>query len=91
MAVNLFGVIVRSFSGLALGIVTGPGLLVEGLLGRRIHQGCMVWLIGAIGQYLIIYAISLIANRRPILWGLRLGLLVLAWLGSGYLGWLMVG
>jgi hypothetical protein len=90
IAAGLAGVMLRPLSLFLLGIVTGPGLLVAGLLGRFIHHAFLLWLIGAIPQFFIVYAVALISHRRPLLWPLRMGILLLIWVGAGYVGWVMV-
>ena len=90
IAVGLAGVMLRPLSLLLGGIVTGPGLLAIGLLTRYIASEWLIWLIGAIPQGVIIYYISLWTYRRPILWQLRIGLVIFAWIGMGVAGWWIV-
>jgi len=80
----------RPLSLLMAGIITGPGMLAEGLLGRMAIPGCLTWFAGAIFQFVIIYGISLTAYRHPPFWGLRIGLLVLVWVGGGIVGWMVM-
>ena len=90
IAAGIFGVMLRPLSLLLAGIVTGPELLIQGLLGRATLHGCLTWFAGAILQFIIIYGISLAAYRRPPLWALRIGLLAAAWVAAGIVGWMVV-
>jgi hypothetical protein len=90
IAAWLAGVMLRPLSLMMTGIITGPGMLVQGLLGRTTLPGCFLWFVGAVLQLIILYFLSLTAYRRPLLWNLRIGLLALAWVGAGIAGWLIV-
>ena len=90
IAIGLFGIMLRPLSLLFYAIVAGPGALIHGLLGTMLPYGFFLWLIGAIPQFFAIYFIAIYLYRRPLLWGLGIGIIAFLWLLCGYLGWLII-
>ncbi len=89
IAIGLFVIMLRPLSLFLLGLVAGPGLLVQGFLDRFLY-GFFLWLPGAIPQYIVIYFISLWIYNRPKYWKFNTTVLFVAWIASGIAGWMLV-
>ena len=88
-AIALFGLMLRPISLSLLGLISGPGLLVQGLLDSFLF-GFLLWLPSAVPQYIVIYFISLLMYRRPKYWKFNTAVLLVAWIASGIAGWMLV-
>jgi hypothetical protein len=89
IAIGIFGIMLRTLSLFLLGLISGPGLLVQGVLDRFLY-GFLLWLTGAIVQYITIYFMSLWIYRRPKYWKFNTAVLAVAWIVTGILGWMLV-